>query len=136
MKTLYSAKTLVITAMSCMALTAGIAQAHDWHGHNPYHPVALHVAPQPDFAARPARIDDIDLRQARQAKRIHAGLENGQLSRHEARDLLFEQRKIERTQRRYLADGHLSRWEWNSLDRMLDEASRDIRREKHDRNGR
>lgn len=57
-------------------------------------------------------------------------------SRYEARDLFREQREIEIAQRRYLADGRLSRDEYLSLDRMLDQAGREIRQEKRDRDWR
>ena len=89
-----------------------------------------------DFAPRHAGPDSVDLRQQKQMERIRDGLASGQISRFEARDLLREQKEIERAQRHYLADGRLSRDEWISLDRMLDASAKNIRAEKHDRNWR
>ncbi|MBU1666155.1 MAG: hypothetical protein KKG92_12250 [Gammaproteobacteria bacterium] len=146
MKTANIAKNLSLIALAGLALAATSAQAHGWGGHNPYLPVVAQPAPQHgdprDFGARFERDsafrDDhnIDARQQQQMQRIRNGMAKGQISRHEARDLMREQREIERTQRYYLADGRLSRGEWISLDRMLDQASANIREEKHDRNWR
>lgn len=149
MKTLDIAKQgLGITALSCIVLMAGSAQAHAWDHANPYLPVnvqtASHYGGHQGFDERFARdrvgrheaVADIEQRQQRQMQRIRAGIDSGQLSRHEARDLLREQRQIEHAQRRYLADGRLSRDEWIHLDRMLDHAAVNIREEKHDRNRR
>ncbi len=137
-----------IGALSCIALMAGPAQAHGWGQPNSYLPVSAQPAPHhgdrhglddrfaPALAPRLEVVADIDQRQQRQARRIRAGFDSGQLSRHEARDLLREQRHIEKMQRRYLADGRLSRDEWRHLDAMLDRASVNIREERHDRNWR
>jgi hypothetical protein len=149
MKTVNITKNLSLIALSCFALAAASAQAHGWGEHNnPYLPVVVPVVPQQadqhDFDARfgrdfSPRHDDyasIDLRQQEQMERIRDGIANGQISHHEARDLVREQREIERAQRRYLADGRLSRDEWISLDRMLDQSASNIREETHDRNWR
>lgn len=148
MTTLDLAKKLGLVTLAGLALAAGSAQAHGWNGHhNPYLPVTVQAMPQQGY--HPVFNDrfehdawprhehaSIDLRQQRQMQHIREGVVSGQLSRHEARDLLSEQREIERAQRRYLADGRLSRDEWISLDRMLDRSAANIREEKHDRNGR
>jgi hypothetical protein len=148
MKTVNIAKNLSRIALSCLALAAASAQAHGWGEQNPYLPVAVTAAPQQagqrdfddrsahDFTPRHDGYANIDLRQQKQMERIHNGLANGQINRHEARDLVREQREIERAQRRYLADGRLSRDEWISLNRMLDQSAANIRAEKHDRDGR
>jgi len=148
MKTVNIIRSLGITTLSCIALVAGSAQARGEGHPNPYLPVSVSVAPQQrdhygvddrfqrDFASRHEGVGNIDLRQQSQFQRIRDGIANGQISRDEARDLLWEQREIERAQRRYLADGRLSRAEWISLDRMLDRAAGNIREEKHDRNWR
>lgn len=148
MKTANLVKKLGLITLTGLALAAGSAQAHGWGGHNPYLPVVAQSAPQHgdqrhfggrfehDFSPRQDNHANIDVRQQHQMQRIHNGLATGQISHHEARDLLREQREIERTQRYYLADGRLSRDEWISLDRMLDQASGNIREEKHDRNWR
>ncbi len=141
-------KSIGISALTGLALMAGSAQAHGWGQPNPYLPINVQVSPDYSgqhgsdgrFAREPGPLHEgvasIDQRQQRQLQRIRAGIDSGQLSRREARDLLREQRDIERTQRHYLADGRLSRDEWIHLDRMLDHASVNIREEKHDRNWR
>ncbi|MDD5390354.1 MAG: hypothetical protein PHD37_13485 [Gallionellaceae bacterium] len=146
MKTANLAKNLSLIALASLSLAAASAQAHGWGGYNPYLPVVAQPAPQHgdprDFGGRFERDfafrDDhnIDARQQQQMWRIREGMATGQISRHEARDLMREQMEIERTQRYYLADGHLSRDEWISLDRMLDQADANIREEKYDRNWR
>lgn len=148
MKTANLVKKLGLITLTGLALAAGSAQAHGWGGHNPYLPVVVQSAPQHgdqrafggrierDFSPRRDNHANIDVRQQQQMQRIQKGMASGQLSRHEARDLLREQREIESAQRYYLADGRLSRDEWISLDRMLDQAAVSIREEKHDRNWR
>jgi len=145
MKTVNITRNLSLIALSCLTLAAASAQANGWGGHNnPYLPVVVPTAPQHDYDARFGRdfsprhdgYASIDLRQQKQMERIRDGIASGQISHHEARDLVREQREIERAQRRYLADGRLSRDEWISLDRMLDQSSDNIREEKHDRNWR
>lgn len=147
MKTATLAKHLSLIALAGLALAAASAQAYGG-GYNPYLPVVVQPAPQHgdprdfggrferDFSPRDDNDANIDIRQQQQMQRIRHGMATGQLSRHEARDLVWEQREIERTQRRYLADGRLSRDEWISLDRMLDQSAGNIRAEKHDQNWR
>jgi len=148
MKTVNIAKNLSLIALSSLALAAASAQAHGRSDYNPYLPVVVPAAPQHadqhdydarfgrDFSPRHDGYASIDLRQQKQMERIRDGIASGQISHQEARDLVREQREIERAQRRYLADGRLSRDEWISLDRMLDQSSDNIREEKHDRNWR
>ncbi len=148
MKTANIAKNLSLIALAGLALATTSAQAQGWGGHNPYLPVVAQPAPQHgdprdfggrferDFSPRHDHYGNIDARQQQQMQRIRNGMESGQISRYEARDLMREQKEIERAQRYYLADGRLSRDEWISLDRMLDQASNSIREEKHDRNWR
>ncbi|MDP2432046.1 MAG: hypothetical protein Q8O33_08445 [Pseudomonadota bacterium] len=148
MKTTNLVKKLGLITLTGLALTAASAQAHGWGGHNPTLPVAAHTAPHHegqrdfggrfghDFSPRDDHYADIDQRQRQQMDRIRKGMASGQLSRHEARDLVQEQREIENAQRRYLADGRLNRDEWFRLDRMLDQAAANIHAEKHDRNRR
>lgn len=146
MKTANLVKKLGLITLTGLALAAASAQAHGWGGHNPY--LVVQSAPQHDdqrgfggrferdFSPRQDNHANIDMRQQQQMQRIQKGMASGQLSHHEARDLLREQREIERAQRYYLADGRLSRDEWISLDRMLDQAAASIREEKQDRNWR
>ncbi|MDP2835199.1 MAG: hypothetical protein Q8Q28_18235 [Pseudomonadota bacterium] len=148
MKTTNLVKKLGLITLAGLALTAASAQAHGWGGHNPILPVAVQTAPhhegqrdfggrfEHDFSPRNDHYANIDLRRQQQMDRIRKGMASSQLSRHEARDLVREQWEIENAQRRYLADGRLSRDEWISLDRMLDQAATNIHAEKHDRNWR
>lgn len=78
----------------------------------------------------------IDARQDRQMARIADGLRSGSLTPAEAQRLLREQQQIAQMERRYLADGRLDPMEWRRIDRELDEAGRNIREEKHDRQDR
>lgn len=148
MKSIYLAKKFGLIALAGFALAAGSAQAHGWGGHNPYLPVTQEIEPrhdhehhfdsrfERDFSPRHDGYADIDARQQQQIWRIRDGMATGQISRHEARDLMREQMEIERTQRYYLADGRLSRDEWISLVRMQDQAEANIREEKYDGNWR
>lgn len=134
MKNIRIVKTLAIAALSSLTLMAGASQAND-RGHYertnfPDRPGFDHRGPD-DFQHHAAGYS-IDARQQRQMDRIMHGLRSGDLSRHEARDLMREQREIERMQRHYLADGHLTRGEWLQLDHRLDRAAHDIRAEKRD----
>jgi hypothetical protein len=145
MKTSRIRKILGLAALTALTLGAGAGQA-DTRGFQ-FSTGFPHAGPVPHGHPRPFQpaaycpprwgVATVDERQARQMDRIHEGLRSGQLTRHEARDLLRDQRQIERVERHYLADGRLSRDEWLDLDRRLDEASREIRAEKHDfdRNG-
>jgi len=146
MKNIRIVKTLAIAALSTLTLMAGTSQANDW-GHYqranaPYFPDRPNFD-RPGFEHRgPDAFQfrdggyNIDARQQRQMHRIMHGLHSGDLSRHEARYLMREQREIEQMQRYYLADGRLSRDEWLQLDRRLDRAALDIRAEKRDGNWR
>ncbi len=75
------------------------------------------------------RVDHI---QHRQRQRIVQGIRTGELTRHEARRLMTEQRAIEAEERRYLADGFLTRWERMDLMGDLNAAGRHIYNEAHD----
>ncbi|HZP85986.1 MAG TPA: hypothetical protein VFB54_04140 [Burkholderiales bacterium] len=74
----------------------------------------------------------VNKRQHRQHQRIVQGIRSGELTRSEARALRAEQRAIRAEEREFKADGELTRGERRELHRDLNEASRDIYREKHD----
>jgi len=78
----------------------------------------------------------IDARQARQMERIRAGLRDGSLTRHEFRNLIHEQHEICVMERHFRADGIIDAHEFRRLDHALDQASRDIGAERHDRQAR
>lgn len=132
MQTVNLSKILSLLALSGLALMAGSSQAND---RGFYSRTNVPGYAQHDFGDHRGRAS-IDERQRNQMERIRDGLQSGQLTRFEARQLMQEQKQIERTQRHYLADGRLSRGEWLDLDRLLDQANRNIRVEKHDRNWR
>jgi hypothetical protein len=76
----------------------------------------------------------IDARRAWEQRRIVNGVRTGQLTWGEYRHLEREQARIARDERRAKADGYVSPYERNRLNRELDRASGDIYRLKH--NGR
>lgn len=83
------------------------------------------------------RNDNINRREYSQRNRIREGIRSGELTRWEANRLINQQRRIESYERRSrLDDGRLDWQERQRLDRMLDRSSRDIYREKNDRQDR
>jgi hypothetical protein len=83
------------------------------------------------------RNDNINRREYSQRGRIRDGIRSGELTRGETYRLINQQRRIEAYERRSrLDDGRLDWRERQRLDRMLDRSSRDIYREKHDRQDR
>lgn len=81
-------------------------------------------------------IRQIDARQDRQRARLIAGKRSGELTRHEFRDLMAEQRDIRAMEQYFLADGIMDAREFRRIDRALDRAGRAIRSEKHDQQAR
>lgn len=77
--------------------------------------------------------DRVDARQDRQMRLIHYGVQTGQLTLHEAQRLMAQQRQIERLQRQFMVDGHLSPQERRRLQLVLHEARSNIREELRDR---
>lgn len=75
----------------------------------------------------------VDNRQDRQAARIEQGAASGALTGREQRRLNREQRAIARKEQKVEADGKVTPKEARRLEHMQDHASRDIRRQKHDR---
>lgn len=71
-------------------------------------------------------------RQIHQKARIREGVRSGELTQEEARALRAQQRAIRAEKRAFKSDGDLSPAERRELQRDQNEASRDIRREKHD----
>ncbi len=137
MKTVRIAKILTSAALASLAMMAGTSQADSW-GYNAapnapaFNRAGFEPGRGPAFCPPKGENQSIDQRQQRQMERIVEGMRSGQLTRHEARDLMDEQRRIDYLQRGYLVDGYLSRDEWQDLNRRLDMASRDIQDEKHD----
>ena len=78
-----------------------------------------------------AELGWVDDRQATQRERIRDGVASGELTRKEARKLRKQQRRINRMEDRFGADGHYTWREKRRLDRALDKASKRIYRGKH-----
>lgn len=83
-------------------------------------------------ATVPALADRIDDRQARQMQRIEQGYRSGDLTRQEYNRLVYQQREIARLERLLERDGRLSYADRAYLTQLQNDASRDIRAERHD----
>lgn len=126
MKNTLMKTTLGLLALGSLSLTAPGALAGWNHGDNDRH--ALRQSHQ--FSRQ------IDDRQDRQMDRIRTGMQEGRLTRYEFRELMHEQHQIRAMERHFRADGIIDPREYSRLDRALDQASRSIRMEKHDRQAR
>ncbi len=73
-----------------------------------------------------------DQAQHDQRQSIQRGIRSGELTRHEAGRLMDEQRRLEAQERRYLADGSLSRRERADMTQDLSRARQHIYNETHD----
>ena len=83
------------------------------------------------------RSRSINAREARQERRIDQGIYSGELTKNEIRRLEREQNRIDRVEDRYRTSGDgLSPRERERLQRALNHSSRDIYRQKHDRQDR
>lgn len=116
---------LMLGSLSLMATTAHA----DWDRNG--HRQAEHAYQQSQ-----AYSQQINARQARQMDRIEAGKHNGNLTRHEVRDLIHEQHGIQAMERHFRADGIIDAREFQRLDHALNLADRNIRAERHDRQAR
>ena len=96
----------------------------------------FHDRPFEDRYHEDWRMRQIDRLQADQRERIREGWRDGELTKRELHRLRAEQQEIERLQRLYLADGHLSASERRRLMGELDDANRNITREIRDREDR
>jgi len=74
---------------------------------------------------------DLDQRRETQEQRIHHGVDTGELTRREAKQLWKEQRKIGRLAKEFKSDGRLSWREARILDECYDASSRRIHDLKH-----
>jgi uncharacterized membrane protein YebE (DUF533 family) len=73
----------------------------------------------------------IDRREARQADRIHQGVQSGELTRGETRQLVQGQRHVHRMEARAKADGRVTPRERARITRAQNHQSRHIARFKH-----
>lgn len=85
------------------------------------------------FSSNPVSAKDPFQRQDRQKDRIRQGIKSGELTRHEMIKLKNEQKRIRQYTKRAVRDGHLSRSERRTIDRMQDRAGRHIYKAKHNR---
>ncbi len=90
----------------------------------------------PVFQENLRLIKDVNERQDRQTDRILKGFYERRITLQEFRKLMDRQRDIQRMARQFLADGLVSRHEYQRLDAALDSADRDIFMEAHDAQGR
>ncbi len=77
----------------------------------------------------------IDQRQANQEKRIDQGVASGQLTEREANRLNKQQEHINKLEGKAKSDGVVTKKERARIEHAQDRASRNIAREKHDRQG-
>jgi hypothetical protein len=75
----------------------------------------------------------VDAREKVQKERIKEGVKSGELTRREARRLAAEQKKIRVDEAKAKSDGKVTARERAKLNKQLNKASRDIARQKHDR---
>lgn len=94
---------------------------------------ALVVVSAASWANDPAATPGVDKRQARQEHRIDQGIASGALTGRETRRLEREQAVINQAEDKAKADGSVTAAERKRLHKMQNHASRDIRRQKHDR---
>jgi Skp family chaperone for outer membrane proteins len=79
-----------------------------------------------------ARNPGVNARQHHQHARVQQGVRSGELTRPEAHRAREGQRDIRQLERAYKSDGTLTRAERTDLHREQSQASRQIRRQKHD----
>ena len=106
---------------SIAALTLSLASA------------AAFAQPASAPSAAPAGTPRIDQRQANQEQRIDKGVASGQLTPRETLRLEREQKHIAVAEQKAKADGTVTTAERKKIHHMQDAASKDIHRQKHDR---
>ncbi|HEY7544623.1 MAG TPA: hypothetical protein VID27_07065 [Blastocatellia bacterium] len=74
----------------------------------------------------------INRRERHEQQRIRQGIRSGELTRREAARLEVQQARVRIAERIAKADGRVTRHERYHLNRMLNRASRNIYRQKHD----
>lgn len=90
-----------------------------------------------DSFAQNGKYHTINKRQRNQQGRIYNGINSGELTRREAYRLEQQQYRINRTEQRFRNSGDKLTWrERYILDQRQDRASRNIYRQKHDRQDR
>lgn len=131
MKSMTFQRSLSVLILGLMSLAAGGAHAGGDYGRDHRYQSG------PDFRQSHQFTREINARQEKQKQRIQAGFHNGALTRFEYRELMRQQADIREMERRFRHDdGLIDAYEFRRLDRALDQASYDIRDEKHDRQAR
>lgn len=74
----------------------------------------------------------VNSRQHHQQHRVKQGVRSGELTHDEAKGLRHDRREIRQKEREYKSDGKLTRDERKDLHQDMNQASRDIYKEKHD----
>ena len=95
--------------------------------------VGVAASAQTAAPAPGANTPRIDQRQANQEQRIDQGIASGQLTKRETRRLEKEQAHINKVEDKAKADGTVTTQERKRLTAMQNHSSRDIRRQKHDK---
>jgi hypothetical protein len=93
------------------------------------------LATTPVFADG-VRDPGVNSRQHNQQARIRDGVKAGELTRRETHRVREDQRDVRQLERAYKSDGTLTRTERIDLHHEQNQASRNIRRQKHDRQDR
>ncbi len=133
MKTARIAKILSTAALASLGLMAGTSQADNYGFYaNMNAPEFNRHWAGPGHGWEQGASQAIDQRQRAMMERIEYGVNSGRLTRHEAKDLVHDMRRIEKLEHRFEADGRLGRAEWVELDRLLDKTARDLREDMHD----
>lgn len=129
----FIATTLSAILMSGLALGVSFAQANDRMERDfysePEHYEQEHSAPF--MRERQRLVERVNDRQARQLERIHAARETDRISSNEFRRLMREQKFIRMLERDAMSDRFMSRYEFNQINRWLDQADQNIRLARH-----
>lgn len=88
---------------------------------------------QMHVSQRGVKSPGVNRRQHKQARRIKQGVYSGSLTPRETARLGKQQMRIRKQERRFKADGHLNKRERVRLHKSLNRASKNIYRQKHDR---
>jgi hypothetical protein len=74
----------------------------------------------------------IDQREQNQKRRIKRGVKSGELTKHETKKLLKEEKEIRKDEKEAKADGTVTKEERKEIRREEKKASKDIYKQKHD----
>ena len=114
-------KTKATTWLACVALAGAIL---------------FTTAPLAEARDRGSRTPGINRREANQKHRIQQGVRSGELTRRETARLAAEQARIRAMERRARANGEVTARESARLQRQLNQSSRHIYQQEHDRQDR